>query len=195
MSRPSEDAMNLDHLFRAIDQIGTLVARVRPEQAADPTPCASWNVHDLVNHVVDETYRFAESTATGSRGPSDGDHLTGDWVSAFDQAAESLRAAWQSPGAVDRVHRFPGGEVPAAWAIGQQATEFAIHAWDIAKATGQSTDLDPELGELAMDWARQNMVPQIRGDESGGFHIAQAVTVSEDASLYDRLAAFGGRQP
>ena len=37
---------------RALDQTGAIVARVRPEQAAMPTPCRSWDVRALVNHVV-----------------------------------------------------------------------------------------------------------------------------------------------
>ncbi|MFB7718813.1 TIGR03086 family metal-binding protein [Nocardia sp. NPDC056100] len=187
--------MTIEHLSRAIDQLGTLIADVRPEQAGLPTPCAAWTVRDLVNHVVDETHRFAESVATGQRGPSDGDYLGADWDSAFTRAAATLRAAWQAPNAMDRAHIFPAGAVPAIWAIGQQTTEFAIHAWDIAKATGQSLDLDAELAEFALDWARDNLVPQVRGAEADGFHIAPAVTTSHDARVYDRLAAFGGRQP
>lgn len=187
--------MTIDHLSHALDQLGTLIAGVRPEQADWPTPCAAWTLRDLVNHVVDETYRFAESAATGQRGPSAGDYLGADWDSAFATAAAGLRAAWQAPGALDRTHLFPGGAVPATWAIGQQTTEFAIHAWDIAKATGRSVDLDAEVGELALRWARENLVPQVRGAEADGFHIAPAVTTAEDARLYDRLAAFGGRQP
>ncbi|MEV6275758.1 TIGR03086 family metal-binding protein [Nocardia sp. NPDC051832] len=186
--------MNQDYVFRALEQLGVLVSKVRPDQAGLPTPCVSWSVRDLINHVVDETYRFTESTATGRRGPSSGDYLGDDWTSAFENAAESLRAAWRAPGALDRVHVLPGGEVPGSWLLGQQATEFAIHAWDIAKATGQSTELDPDLGEFALAWAHQNMVPQIRGDESAGFHVAPEVAVAGTAPLYDRLAAFGGRQ-
>ncbi|MFB8005008.1 TIGR03086 family metal-binding protein [Nocardia sp. NPDC056000] len=187
--------MRIDHLSRALDQLGALIADVRPEQAGLPTPCAAWTVRDLVNHVVDETYRFAESVETGRRGSSDGDYVGAEWDSAFAMAAARLRAAWRAPNAMERTHTFPGGAVPAAWAIGQQTTEFAIHAWDIAKATGQSLELDPELGELALGWARENLVPQVRGAEADGFHIAPVVTTSDDARLYDRLAAFGGRQP
>ncbi len=31
-------------LSRALDQTGTVIARVGPEQVALPTPCRSWNV-------------------------------------------------------------------------------------------------------------------------------------------------------
>ncbi len=188
-----------------LDQTGAVVALIRPEQAALPTPCRSWDVRDLVNHVVDEVRRFAEIAGTGRRGPSEGwvigaDPIGDDWASAYRAgaywaAADSLRAAWQQPGALDRVHRPPGGELPATWALGQQLTELVIHAWDIAKATGQSTDLDPELSRLALEWGQANLVADLRGDEADGYHVGPEIPVSAGTPLYDRIAAFGGRDP
>lgn len=187
-------------LFRALDQTGAVIARIRPEQAALPTPCRSWDVRSLVNHVVDEVRRFAEIAGTGRRGPSEGwvigaDPVGDDWAGAYRVAADSLRAAWQQPGALNRVHRLPGGELPATWALGQQLTELVIHAWDIATATGQSTDLDPELGRITLDWGQANLVADFRGDEADGYHVGPEIPASADAPLYDRIAAFGGRDP
>jgi uncharacterized protein (TIGR03086 family) len=187
-------------LARALDQAGAVIAGVRPDQATLPTPCRSWDVRHLVNHVVDEVRRFAEIASGGTRGPSEGwvigaDPVRDGWAGAYQAAAESLRAAWRQPGALDRVHRLPGGELPATWALGQQLTELVIHAWDIAKATGQSTDLDPELGRLALDWGQANLVAEFRGDEADGYHVGPEIRVPADAPLYDRIAAFGGRDP
>jgi len=182
-------------LSRALEQTGGVIAGVRPEQATLPTPCRSWEVRTLVNHVVDEVQRFTEVTSSGQRGRSDGDVIGEDWVGAYRAAAGSLLAAWRQPGALDRTHRLPGGEIPASWAVGQQITELVIHAWDIATATGQSTDLDPELGRLALDWGKENLRPEFRGDEATGHHIGPEVPVRDDAPLYDRIAAFGGRDP
>src|SRR5215207_1587929 len=178
-------------LSRALEQTGGVIAGVRPEQATLPTPCRSWEVRTLVNHVVDEVQRFTEVTSSGQRGRSDGDVIGEDWVGAYRAAAGSLLAAWRQPGALDRTHRLPGGEIPASWAVGKQITELVIHAWDIATATGQSTDLDPELGRLALDWGKENLRPEFRGDEATGHHIGPEVPVRDDAPLYDRIAAFG----
>ncbi|MGH2387547.1 MAG: TIGR03086 family metal-binding protein, partial [Chloroflexota bacterium] len=66
--------------------------------------------------------------------------------------------------------------------------------WAIARATGQPTDLDPELGHLAFEWGKQNLKPEYRGeDQSKG--IGLEVPVPDDAPIYDRLAGFFGRQP
>ncbi|MGB3440437.1 MAG: TIGR03086 family metal-binding protein [Actinophytocola sp.] len=178
----------IELVARALDQAGTVVAKVAPEQAGLPTPCAEWDVRRLVRHLVDEVARFAESTATGQRGTSEGDVLGDDWAAAFQHAAAALLAAWRAPGALDRTTRLPGGEVPASWTLGQHVTEIAVHTWDIATATGQPTDLDPAVGAAALEWAHANLVPEIRGE-----HVGPEVAIAADAPLYDRLAAFGGR--
>jgi len=65
----------------------------------------------------------------------------------------------------------------------------------VAKATGQSTELDPEVGETALAWGRENIKPEFRGEEGSGKVFGLEVPVSPDAPLYDRLAGFFGRDP
>ncbi|MGI5165511.1 TIGR03086 family metal-binding protein [Spirillospora sp. CA-253888] len=189
---PSDDPIAL--LTRALDQTGAVIARVRREQAGDPTPCPSWDVRTLVDHVVDEVARFAAITG-GERHPRRADPGDDDLIDAYIDAAESLLKAWQRPGAFERTIRMPSGEVTAAWTFGRQVTELVLHAWDIAKATGQPTDLDPELGRYALTWGRENLGPEHRAAATDGEHIGPAVPAPEDASLYERVAALGGRDP
>ena len=87
------------------------------------------------------------------------------------------------------------GEVPATWILGQHVADVVVHGWDLAKATGQSTDLDPELGQFALDWAKESLKPEFRGDEESGRSFGPEVPVAADAPLYDRLAGFFGRNP
>lgn len=51
---------SLDLLERTLAQSGAIIARVRPEQATLPTPCASWDVRALVNHVAHDLQQFTE---------------------------------------------------------------------------------------------------------------------------------------
>ncbi|MDP9870278.1 MULTISPECIES: TIGR03086 family metal-binding protein [Streptosporangium] len=185
----------LDLLSRALDQTGALIAQIRPGQETLPTPCRSWDVRALVNHVVDEMHQFAKVTAGGERRHLGVDVIGEDWSGAYREAAQALLAAWRQSGALEQTQRLSIGEVDAGWAVGQHITELSVHAWDIAKATGQPTDLDPELGQLALDWAGNNLKPEFRGDEADGYQIGPEVKVSDDAPLYDRLAAIGGRDP
>ena len=191
----TDAAAELALLERALDQTGTVIAAVRPDQAGLPTPCRSWDVRTLVNHVVDEVRQLALVTGGGSRRPPAPDALGADWAGAYRSAADELRAAWHRPGALDREITLAMGSVPAVWTVDQQLTEVAMHAWDVARATGQSTDLDPEVGQRALDWGHENLKPEYRGDEASGSHIGPEVPTPADAPLYDRLAAFGGRDP
>jgi uncharacterized protein (TIGR03083 family) len=131
-------------LSRALDQTGAVIARVRPEQAALPTPCRSWDVRALVNHVVDEAHRFAEVASAGKRGPSEGDVIGDDWDAAYRTAADALVAAWQQPGALDRTHRLPGGEIPATWAqLERGQSQAAVPGRRGGRIPHRSGDADP----------------------------------------------------
>ncbi|SDI16441.1 TIGR03086 family metal-binding protein [Nonomuraea jiangxiensis] len=185
----------LDLLERALAQVGAVIAAVRPDQAELPTPCRSWDVRALVNHVTDEVHQFAVVTAGGKREHLGLDVIGDDWAGAFRAVADELLEVWRQPGALDRPQHLSIGDFPPSWALGQQITELTVHAWDIAKATGQSTDLDPELGKLALTWAGDNLRPEFRGDESEGYQIGHEKPVDPDAPLYERLAAIGGRDP
>jgi uncharacterized protein (TIGR03086 family) len=70
-----------------------------------------------------------------------------------------------------------------------QTAEIAVHTWDLARATGQSTHLDPEVAERALAFMSSGLTPENRGR---AFEAEQPV--ADDAPVYHRLAAFAGRQ-
>jgi uncharacterized protein (TIGR03086 family) len=152
-------------------------------------------VRALVNHVVLDVQHFTVSASEGVWEEHDTDVIGEDWAGAYREAADALVAAWQREGVLDRTLQLPFGEVPAEWSVTQQIADVVVHGWDIAKATGQSTDLDAELGRLALEWARQNLRPEFRGDEGSGRVFGAEVPVSDSAPLHDRLAGFFGRNP
>ena len=182
-------------LERALDQTEAVIAGVRPDQAELPTPCRQWSVRQLINHVVFDVDHFTAIVEGEAFDNSDRDRVGSTWPLAFRSAADRLRSAWHRDGAFDRVVWLPFGEYPATWSMDQQATDFAVHAWDVARATGQSTDLDPEVAALSLAWATQNLLDQFRGDESSGMAFGPEVRAPNDASITDRLAAFFGRDP
>jgi uncharacterized protein (TIGR03086 family) len=182
-------------LAGALDQTGAIIAAVRPEQAALPTPCRAWDVRGLVNHVVQDVQHFTAMVSGAPWEPDDVDVIGDDWARAYRTAADALLAAWGREGALDGTVQLPFGPMPAAWCVGQQISDLVVHGWDIATATGQPTDLDPELGQEALEWARQNLQPQFRGDEESGHSFGPEVSIPDDAPLHDRLAAFFGRTP
>ena len=66
-----------------------------------------------------------------------------------------------------------------------------IHGWDLAAATGQSTDLDPQLAAGLLAGAKQFITDAIRGPEPMPFAAEQKVP--SGATNADQLAAFLGR--
>jgi uncharacterized protein (TIGR03086 family) len=196
MAAPEVDPLDpLDLLARALDQTGALIARARPDQAGLPTPCRSFDLRTLVNHVVLDVRGFTAPAGGGTFEQRGDDVIGDDWAGTFRTAADGLLAAWRRPGALDRTVRLPFGEVGARWHVDQQVTDLAVHGWDIARATGQPTELDPEIGRLALNWGGQNLQPRFRGDEASGASFGPEVPVAGDAPLYDRLAGFFGRDP
>jgi uncharacterized protein (TIGR03086 family) len=185
----------VDVLGKALKQTGTAIASVRPEQAGLPTPCSSWDVRALVNHIVYDARMFADTARGLPRPPAGEDLIDDDWSAAFEATAAELLAVWRRPGATEGTITLPQGEVPKTWRLGQQIANFAVHAWDVARATGQPTALDPEVGRLALDWGRANLKPEFRGEEASGKVFGPEVPVADDAPLYDRLAGFFGRNP
>jgi uncharacterized protein (TIGR03086 family) len=176
-------------LARAIEQCGSLVSRVRPEQADLPTPCSEWDVRALVNHTVYDVQSFTAALNGQERGSPDADLIGDDWAAAYQAATDALLAAWRRRG-TEGTLKTRIGEFPATWAVCQHTADLAVHGWDIATATRQSTNLDPEVGRESLDWARENLKPQFRGKAFG-----PEVEVPENAPVYDRLAGVFGRNP
>jgi len=74
--------------------------------------------------------------------------------------------------------------------IGIRTTDVLTHAWDLAAATGQSTDLDPEVATKMLAVARKVVQPAFRGP---GRPFGAEQPCSPDRPPADRLAAFLGR--
>jgi uncharacterized protein (TIGR03086 family) len=170
-----------------------VLAGVQPGQLDDPTPCQSWKVRDLINHLVGGSYFFASSTngddsGDGSDAP---DFASGDFKTAYDEGSAQATAAFGAPGALEKTVTVPFGQFPGAAWMALASTDTLAHAWDLAKATGQSTDLAPQLAEQLLAGARMAISDEIRGDEPMPF--AKEQPCPEGASAADQLAAFLGR--
>ena len=65
-----------------------------------------------------------------------------------DLAAQALSVA-KSPGALESKVATPIGEMPGSMFLGGCCMDNIIHCWDLAKATGQDTKLDPQAVEAS----------------------------------------------
>jgi uncharacterized protein (TIGR03086 family) len=184
-------------LSRALDRLGRVIGGIdRERQARLPTACRSWDVGMLVGHVLNGLTKFALA-AEGRRSdqPAEPREVDGDWMESFRERADALLETWRKVGVTGTIMLPDLGEVPAAFPVFQQMTELTVHTWDLATATGQSPDLDPEVTRDALDWAKGALSPKFRGDEASGKGFGPEVDVPADATVTDQLVAWFGRQP
>jgi uncharacterized protein (TIGR03086 family) len=173
---------------RAVAVADSVIAAVKQDQLGDPTPCTEWSVRQLINHVATGSLMFVSMVTGGPRPDRNQDQLGDDPLGAFRATVRDLRAAFSAEGALDRIYPTPFGDGPGAVLVNMRVIEMSIHAWDIAKATGQSTDLDPELAE----WGLRSLRDAVPADRAGSpFGTEQPAP--EGATAADRLAAFAGR--
>ncbi|WBP85372.1 TIGR03086 family metal-binding protein [Kitasatospora cathayae] len=187
----------IELLARALAQTAGLIDGTGVELAGHPTPCRSWDVGDLVSHLLFDLRQFTLRAEGGQPDWSQSfERVEEDWLHAFEAGAERLVDAWRAAGDLTGTVKTPGGTVPARFPVDQQTAEFAVHAWDLAHATGQSTEgLDHQVAFAALDWARGALRPEYRGDEADQHAFGPEVPAPADAPAYDRLAAFFGRDP
>ncbi|WP_432003749.1 TIGR03086 family metal-binding protein [Streptomyces sioyaensis] len=198
--RPSEldrsafDATDPDRVLYAFEQVTrdvmALVAAVRPEDLALPTPCAGWSVRELLDHMVWENLMAASIAQGAPRGDLTADHLGDDHRAAFEDSARAARAAFTDSGMLHRT--FGPYEAPGAMLVQQVVVELLAHGWDLARAVGTPTGLAPQVAEETLAAARRiyGAAPRTEG---GSF--APERPAPPAASATDRLAAFLGRDP
>ena len=175
---------------RAADLAVGIVERVHPDQLGDATPCTEWNVRMLINHVVSGNLFFVH-LATGSTPPDRGvDHLGNDPLTVFRDSVHAVSAAFEADGFLHRVMTAPFGEVPGSQLVDMRRNELTVHGWDLAKATGQSTDFDPEV--IAACLASYTASPWLRDRAGAPFDAEQPAPPG--ATDADHLAAFLGRK-
>lgn len=166
-------------LSRALDQARAALTTLDPTDLDLPTHCGDWTVRDLAAHLVAAPGHFLQM-ASGEEvdwsappaAPED------EWSQAFKQDSERLVAHWSGRGEEELGM--------ADW----QSAEIGVHTWDLLHATHHSMPLDPEVAERGLAFLQQGLTSDNRGDA-----FAAPVDPPDDASPYDRLAAFAGRDP
>ncbi|HZU71486.1 MAG TPA: TIGR03086 family metal-binding protein [Acidimicrobiales bacterium] len=183
----------MSEIERAYAAANAVLAGVEQEDLSKPTPCASWDVRSLINHMAGAA-RFFGVTARTGKGPQDPDEdvAASDFRARFSSLADEAVAAFSAEGTLEKTMTLPFGEVPGSVVMNMAATDAFVHAWDLARATGQPSDLDPELAEQLLVAARQMLQPGMRGpDGERAFGPEQPAPPGAPAA--DRLAAFMGR--
>lgn len=144
-----------------LDEAHEILRNVAASVPADgwdrPTPCAEWNVGQVLQHASLDQLLYVSSITGADRPSEDAFAPTGHTraefvVGAVHASGEAFAKVAADAEAVSVP--LPPFSVPARIAVGAAALDAAVHGWDVAVATGQpvhmSDALACELLEVAL---------------------------------------------
>jgi uncharacterized protein (TIGR03086 family) len=172
------------------------VAGVPDDDWHAPTPCALWNVTQVLQHAAGDQVGYA-GFLTGGPFPDEdpfapSGRLTSPASILLERSLKASRRAFADVASdAEQVPTpLPQGELPAAIAVGACALDAAVHAWDIAVATGQASPLSPGLA-AALQPAAEAIVEPLR---AYGAYAAALPPAAGDGAL-ELLLRYLGRDP
>lgn len=178
----------------AVSTTEAIVARVGTAQWHDPTPCAGWDVRQLLHHIV-EGNLWVRPLVTGRTIEEVGDSLSGellgdDPLTAYQVSGAQATEAFRAPGAMDAPCAVSYGPVPGHVYCGHRFLDVLIHGWDLAAGTGQDTTLPTDLVDACWEVVEPQIDMLIA---SGAF--GSRIEPDSDAGAETRLLALLGRRP
>lgn len=188
-----------DRYRKRADAFERKIAAVRPDQWANPSPCAKWTARDVVDHIrtMHEAMLRPLNRRLGAA-PS----VAEDPLAAFRAARADVQAVLADPLLARTECGTPAGQLTAERHIDEVVSaDLALHGWDLAKATGQDARMAPD--DVVGLWVRTAAVPpdlmekfRTRDAFGPGIEVYGAeVPVPDDAPLQDRLLGTIGRYP
>ncbi|HVL84029.1 MAG TPA: TIGR03086 family metal-binding protein [Pseudonocardia sp.] len=180
-------------------ELATLVKGVSDEQLDAPTPCATYTVGDLLDHLMALAVAFrhtADKTPMppGESAPGEGSvaHLDPAWREELPRRLDALVAAWRDPDAWTG-ESVAGGVTAPAHVLGTvTVAELVLHGWDLARGTDQPFRADPAAVEAAGMFTAMIAAPGM--EEARGSAFGPPVAVA-DAYGLERVLAQSGRDP
>jgi len=180
----------VEPLGRAFASTRTVLVQVQAGQMDAPTPCAAWDVRSLIEHFTGSA-RWAAAAIGGAEAANE-DRTAVDLIAAYDQGIRVALAAFGAEGALEKAVTLPWGEFSGAALMWLAVNDQFVHGWDLARAIGYGTDLDPGLADELLVRGQAWITDAYRGPDGAGL-FGPPVKAPAGVSPADRLAAFLGR--
>lgn len=190
MAQPAQSLSGgMELLERAISFAVSAFGEVTPDRLSAATPCATWCVQDVMDHLNDSMSTIGEAFDDGWV------HLEMDPrkqcpVAVLQDSARALLATVAVRRAGLTTIEIDGRAIAGSVVAATGALELAVHGWDLAQGCGSVRPL-PE--ELAADLLR--LAPLLVSEDDRPGRFADPVPVPADSSHSDRLLAWLGRKP
>lgn len=180
----------VEPLGRAFASTRAVLVQVQAGQLDAPTPCASWDARALIEHFIGSA-RWA-AAAIGGEEAADEDRAAVGFIAAYDHGSKAALDAFGAGGALEKAVTLPWGEFSGAALMWLAVNDQFVHGWDLARAIGHDTDLDPGLAEELLVRSQDWITDAYRGPDGAGL-FGPPVKAPAGVSPADRLAAFLGR--
>ncbi|MFD8497248.1 TIGR03086 family metal-binding protein [Amycolatopsis sp. NPDC059657] len=181
------DIRDLDR--RSLEVIDKLLTGATEADLGRPTPCAGWDLAELLRHQISENHAFATAAREGSAPGWDGGTLGDDAFASYTRSVEDALTAFdEGPAPTMTIREF--GAFPAEIALRMHLVDSVAHGWDIARALGQPYEPDREALEEAL-----RFVANIPTEREPGGSFAPVVPTPPAASGLDRFLGLLGRDP
>ena len=185
-------------VLKSVDIVDT-VAVVDLSRA---TPCAGWNLADLLAHMTVQHRGFAAAARGFGADPevwrveSVVDAVRADPRRAYSEAAHDVLDAFAADGTADAPFALPefgdGAVFPGAMAMGFHFVDYVVHGWDVATSLGVEFELPADVVEAVLPLALAVPDGDIRTMAGAPFGPAVEQRDSDDL---ERILLHLGRRP
>ncbi|OBK32590.1 TIGR03086 family protein [Mycobacterium sp. 1245111.1] len=180
-----------------------VVSAVTTADLSRPTPCAGWNLADLLTHMTVQHRGFA--AAARGHGADEAVWQTGtvdqevavDPGGTYAAAAADVIDAFAGDGVLESSFVLPelgaDASFPGEMAIGFHYIDYVVHGWDVARTLGRSYELPADVLAAAVPLAFFVPDGDFRAIENAPF--GPAIPSVDSTSDFDRILAHLGRSP
>jgi uncharacterized protein (TIGR03086 family) len=181
----------VEHGQRAVDDAAGMIGQVGDVDLGRVTPCAQWQVRELLAHMIWMQRVFAGGLGDAAVPPEapevhDGEDVAGH----FARASAAAMDAWRTTDWAEMTLQLPFSQIPAPIGLRVFVGDALIHTWDLARALGQPYAIPDDLAGPQLELMEQYYDPANRGPQAA-FDLA--APCPDGASTSDRLIALSGR--
>jgi len=170
-----------------------VVWKITDEQLSWWTPCAGYDVSDLLNHLMGV---FTVAERAGRKAPEAGaamlylDRMGEGWRERFAILSTAAVQPWTTAQAWQGQTALLGRTFQAAAAGRRLLGELVVHGWDLATALGVEYEPDPSAVRAVHAYFADSLA-----DGRNPIAWGPAVPVPETAPMLHRLLGLSGRHP
>lgn len=179
-----------------------VVALITRDDLRRPTPCAGWNLLDLLVHMTAQHHGFAAAargcdSLTMWESDRVADAVATDPGGTYAAAAADVLDAFAADGVLGATFPLPefgpGATFPGAQAIGFHFVDYVVHGWDVARSIGADFALPDNVVAAVLPLAF--VVPDGEFRTMDGTPFGPAIAASNGATDLDRILSHLGRSP